>query len=128
MHTFCGNFTHIPSTCTVSAYQAPSSCEEEPEDKVIAHMYKTLRVIRGGSIVYKCKKKKVRMVVQKKYTNQSSRENNRKGAPSTLFSSNRVSINNFRDAPCLLFSLLFLFVYVFGAIIPTNLLLLFLLC
>ena len=51
----------------------------------------------------------------KKYTNKSNRENNRQGAPCILFSSNMVSMKTeIRDAPCLLFSLLLMFVYFFA--------------
>ena len=48
----------------------------------------------------------------KKYTNKGSRENVRQGTPYSSFSSNCVYI--VRDAPCLTFSLLPLFVYFFA--------------
>ena len=51
----------------------------------------------------------------KKYTNKGSRENVRQGSPYSLLSSNCVSMKNVvRDAPCLTFSLLPLFVYFFA--------------
>ena len=58
-------------------------------------------------------KKQVGMAVQKSthVQTKSSRENNRQGAPYILFSSNMKT--EVRDAPCLLFSLLLLFVHVY---------------
>ena len=56
------------------------------------------------------------MAVQKStQTRSSNRENNRQGTPYILFSINMVSMKiEVRDAPCLLFSLLLLFVYFFA--------------
>ena len=51
----------------------------------------------------------------KKYTNKGGRENVRQGSPYSSLSSNCVSMKNvIRDAPCLTFSLLPLFVYFFA--------------
>ena len=72
--------------------------------------------------INKCKKQlKITKISRdggaKKYTNKDSRENVRQGSPLGYYSlsSNCVSMKNIvRNAPCLIFSLLSLFVYFFA--------------
>ena len=62
--------------------------------------------------------KQVGMVVQKKYTNKSSRESN-KVHPEFIFMETLLLENKVEGAYCLLFSLLLLFAYFFCTTIPT---------